>query len=97
VHWLSKVPCNIPDHVYAQRAGQSVRKAYAEQAREDWQRFLGHRARELRPDADVVDLGDVTLLPGLIDAHVHLVWNASAEPHELVARGARLDGVALCS
>ena len=43
-------------------------------------------AANLPPDADIVDLGDVTLLPGLIDAHVHLVWNASAEPHELVAR-----------
>jgi imidazolonepropionase-like amidohydrolase len=28
-------------------------------------------------------------VPGLIDAHVHLVWNASAEPHELVARERR--------
>jgi hypothetical protein len=54
VHWLSKVPCNIPDHVYAQRAGQRVRKAYAEQAREDWQRFLGHRARELRPGGELI-------------------------------------------
>jgi imidazolonepropionase-like amidohydrolase len=45
------------------------------------------RGTDLPPDAhDVVDLGDVELLPGLIDAHVHLVWNASAEPHELVAR-----------
>ena len=33
-----------------------------------------------------MNLGDVTLLPGQIDAHVHLVWNAPAEPHELVAR-----------
>ena len=47
--------------------------------------FVG-RGADLPPDADVVDLGDVTLLPGLIDAHVHLVWNASADPHELVAR-----------
>jgi hypothetical protein len=66
VHWLSKVPCNIPDHVYAQRAGQRVRKAYAEQASEDWQRFLGHRARELRPDGEQIvvavttdDAGDI--------------------------------------
>src|ERR687893_488761 len=54
VHWLSKVPCNIPDHVYAQRAGQRVRMAYAEQASEDWQRFLGHRARELRPGGELI-------------------------------------------
>ena len=54
VHWLSKVPCDIPDHVYAQRAGQRVRKAYAEQASEDWQRFLGHRARELRPGGELI-------------------------------------------
>jgi imidazolonepropionase-like amidohydrolase len=46
-------------------------------------------AANLPPSGDVVDLGDVTLLPGLIDAHVHLVWNASAEPHELVAREGR--------
>src|SRR4028119_23067 len=54
VHWLSKVPCNIPDHVYAQRAGQRVRKAYAEQASEDWLQFLGHRARELRPGGELI-------------------------------------------
>jgi len=33
------------------------------------------------PDAGaVVDLGDVTLLPGLIDAHQHLVFDASDDP-----------------
>lgn len=47
--------------------------------------FVGPAA-DLPSGAEVLDLGDATLLPGLIDAHVHLVWNASAEPHELVAR-----------
>jgi imidazolonepropionase-like amidohydrolase len=38
------------------------------------------RGTDLPPDAhDVVDLGDVTLLPGLVDTHVHLVWKASAK------------------
>jgi hypothetical protein len=54
VHWLSRVPCEIADHVYAQRAGRRVREAYAEQASEDWRRFLSHRARELRPGGELV-------------------------------------------
>jgi imidazolonepropionase-like amidohydrolase len=45
--------------------------------------------RALPPSVEVVDLGDVTLLSGLIDAHVHLVWSASAEPHEVVERESR--------
>lgn len=40
--------------------------------------------RELAGNTETVDLGNMTLMPGLIDAHVHLVWSASAEPHSLV-------------
>jgi imidazolonepropionase-like amidohydrolase len=35
---------------------------------------------EAPSDAAVVDLGDVTLLPGMIDAHVHLGFDASPDP-----------------
>jgi imidazolonepropionase-like amidohydrolase len=31
-------------------------------------------------EADIADLGDTTLLPGLIDAHVHLGFDASRDP-----------------
>jgi imidazolonepropionase-like amidohydrolase len=37
-------------------------------------------------DYGVVDLGSLTLLPGLIDCHVHLVWNGSADPNALLLR-----------
>jgi imidazolonepropionase-like amidohydrolase len=38
-----------------------------------------------RADVATVDLGDCTLLPGLIDAHVHLCWGSDVEPHRRVA------------
>ena len=50
---------------------------------------LGRSASEATPGVGVLDLGDATLLPGLIDAHVHLVWSASAEPHEVVQQEGR--------
>ena len=35
---------------------------------------------EASSPADIVDFGDVTLLPGLIDVHQHLAFDASADP-----------------
>ncbi len=32
------------------------------------------------PEAEVVDLGSATLLPGLVDTHVHLAFDASRDP-----------------
>jgi imidazolonepropionase-like amidohydrolase len=43
-------------------------------------------------DVSLLDLGDVTLLPGLVDAHSHLSWNAG---HDAVARVAGDDESAL--
>src|SRR2546421_6817407 len=46
-------------------------------------------------DAHVVDLGNATLLPGLIDTHVHLAFDASADA--VGALEARSDDEALAS
>lgn len=45
------------------------------------------------PDADVVDLGGATLLPGLVDTHVHLAFDASRDV--VGALSARNDAEAL--
>jgi imidazolonepropionase-like amidohydrolase len=37
-------------------------------------------ASEMPADADVLDLGESTILPGLIDCHVHLVFSHTAYP-----------------
>jgi imidazolonepropionase-like amidohydrolase len=38
-------------------------------------------------DAEIEDLGEVAILPGLIDAHVHLIWaGAEPNPEEIRAR-----------
>jgi imidazolonepropionase-like amidohydrolase len=54
---------------------------------EDWAvevedgRIVGVGPRRDAPaGADVVDLGDATLLPGLIDLHQHLAFDASTDP-----------------
>ncbi len=36
-----------------------------------------------RPDAALVDLGESTLLPGLVDAHTHLCWDPGGDPEDL--------------
>ena len=40
--------------------------------------------------AHVVDLGESTLLPGLVDAHVHLIWDGSSAPETRVATESRV-------
>jgi imidazolonepropionase-like amidohydrolase len=46
-------------------------------------------------DLEVVDLGDATLLPGLVDTHVHLAFDASSDP--VTGRAGRSDAEALAS
>ena len=57
VHWLSRVPTPIPDHVYSPFATGQVHEAFRRQAAEDWQVFLTSRAAELRPGGQMVVVG----------------------------------------
>jgi hypothetical protein len=49
------------------------------------ERIVEAGARVTRPaGAEIIDLGDTTLLPGLIDAHVHLFLHPGAEDLQTV-------------
>ncbi|AKN16502.1 metal-dependent hydrolase family protein [Mycobacterium haemophilum] len=37
------------------------------------------------PDMPLVDLGESTLLPGLVDAHAHLCWDPTGNPQDLAS------------
>jgi imidazolonepropionase-like amidohydrolase len=52
-------------------------------------------ADQYDPAAEIHRLGDVTLLPGLIDAHVHLAFDGSAVPVERMMRENDAQQVAL--
>ncbi len=54
---------------------------------------VGDLARHVK----AIDLGDATLLPGLIDAHVHLVWSASGDPQKVVESESRALTVLRCA
>ena len=57
VHWLSRVPATIPDHIWSNRATGTVKEAFARQSEQDWRSFLDHRGNELRPEGRLVVLG----------------------------------------
>ena len=46
VHWLSAVPCAVPDHIWSPYAQGPVRDAYRRRAAQDWANFLNARAAE---------------------------------------------------
>jgi hypothetical protein len=48
MHWLSRRPCMIANHVQAVGAAPDEREAFRAQALEDWESILLARARELR-------------------------------------------------
>jgi hypothetical protein len=57
VQWLSRAPAPIPDQVQvAYSQDSTARAAFARQAAEDWQNFLVHRGRELRPGGQLVEM-----------------------------------------
>ena len=53
-HYVSRTPCDIPDHVHMVGASGDVRAAYQAQGARDWEAFLTARADELAPGGRLV-------------------------------------------
>jgi hypothetical protein len=54
MHWLSRKPCDLADHVHAVGASGAELATFAEQGRRDWETLLLRRARELVPGGRLV-------------------------------------------
>jgi hypothetical protein len=54
MHWLSRKPCDLTNHVQAVGAEGAELAAFAEQGRRDWETILLQRARELVPSGRLV-------------------------------------------
>jgi hypothetical protein len=54
VHWLSRKPCDLTNHVQAVGAAGAELAAFAEQGRRDWEAILLQRAQEMAPGARLV-------------------------------------------
>ena len=54
MHWLSRLPGEIADHVQAVGAAQEEKAVFRRQSLDDWTTILLHRARELQPGGVLV-------------------------------------------
>jgi hypothetical protein len=86
VHWLSRVPEPIPDHIYSSSATGAVRDALREQSARDWEAFLAHRGAELRPTGGLIVIGGAALEDGSSGAE-GLMAMADGVLRELVDAG----------
>jgi hypothetical protein len=68
VHWLSAMPCVIPDQIFSNLTEGPVREALRAQSRRDWEAFLRERLRELRPGGQIVVVGGASRADGLSGA-----------------------------
>ena len=80
MHWLSRLPATLADHVHAVGADGAALAAFRAQAAADWNTILLARARELAPG------GRLVLANFCIDANGHyLGWTGGRNMHATFA------------
>lgn len=87
VHWLSGVPCEIPNHIWSPYAQGAVREQFRARAAQDWRNFLDARALEMMPGAQIVVVASSADDDGFAGAE-GLMNIANDELQSLVSSGA---------
>ncbi len=87
VHWLSRVPRPVPDHIYCSFASGEARAALREQSAADWRAFLSNRSAELRAGGRLVVVGGAATDDGSSGAE-GLMGIVNESLRELLADGA---------
>jgi hypothetical protein len=91
MHWLSKLPATLTDHVHAVGAKGAALAAFAAHAAADWETILLARARELAPGGRLVFANFCTDESGY-----YLGWTGAQNMHATFAKhwlGLRATGV----
>jgi hypothetical protein len=78
MHWLSRLPATLDNHVHAVGATGAELAAFRAQAEEDWERILLARARELAPGGRLVLANFCT-----DEAGHYLGWTGGRNMHDI--------------
>lgn len=87
MHWLSRKPCDLAQHIHALCAAGTEWTAFAEQAQRDWETILLQRARELKPGGRLVLVNFCKDEAGEYTSRVHMFDTANALWRRFVTEG----------
>lgn len=86
IHWLSAVPCEIPNNIWSPNAQGNVREAWRARAKDDWDNFLHARAAEFCEGGQIVVVASSANDQGFAGAE-GLMTMANAQLQEMVQSG----------
>lgn len=87
MHWLSRKPCDLTQHVHALCTESAELAAFAEQGQRDWETILLQRARELKPDGRLVLVNFCKDEAGQYTSRVHMFDTVNALWRRFVTEG----------
>ena len=87
MHWLSRKPCDLAQHVHALCAAGPELAAFAEQGQWDWETILLQRAQELKPGGRLVLVDFCKDEAGQYTSRVHMFDTVNALWRRFVTEG----------